>query len=140
MMVQIYLICTFFIRCWCSFWNYRTLTLLIAFIVISSISFLYYGSAIFINPSIKKEFERYGLEKFRKLVGCLQLLGGVGLLVGFLFQPILVISSGGLALLMLFGFVVRIKIKDGFLLSLPSFIFMILNLYICIQSVDFKVL
>jgi len=108
--------------------------LLIALIVISSISFLYYGSAIFINSSIKKEFERYGLKKFRNLVGCLQLLGGVGLLVGLLFQPILIISSGGIALLMLFGFGVRIKMKDGFLLTLPSFIFMILNLYIFIQS------
>jgi hypothetical protein len=109
--------------------------LLIALIVISSISFLYYGSAIFINSSIKKEFERYGLKKFRNIVGCLQLLGGVGLLVGLLFQPILIISSGGIALLMLFGLGVRIKMKDGFLLTLPSFIFMILNLYIFIQSI-----
>ena len=109
--------------------------MLFALIIISSISFLYYGSAIFFNSSVRKEFERFGLRKFTNLVGSLQLLGGVGLLVGLLFQPILIISSGGIALLMLFGLGVRIKMKDGFLLTLPSFIFMILNLYIFIQSI-----
>ena len=83
---------------------------------------------------MKTEFERYGLLRFRKLVGYLQLLGGFGLLLGLMFQPILIISSGGLALLMLLGFGVRLKMKDGFLLSLPSLIFMALNLYICIES------
>ena len=86
---------------------------------------------------MKTEFERYGLQKFRKLVGYLQLLGGFGLLLGLMFQPILIVSSGGLALLMLLGFGVRLKMKDGFLLSLPSLIFMILNLYICIQATGF---
>ena len=84
---------------------------------------------------MKEEFNRYGLDKFRNLVGSLQLLGGAGLLIGIIWQPILIISSGGLALLMLIGFGVRIKMKDGFLLSLPAFVFMILNMYICIQSI-----
>lgn len=87
------------------------------------------------KSGMKEEFERYGLDKFRNVIGGLQLLGGAGLLVGLIWQPILIISSGGLALLMLIGFGVRIKMKDGFLPSLPSFIFMILNSYICIQAV-----
>ena len=86
---------------------------------------------------MKLEFERYELQKFRKLVGYLQLLGGFGLILGLIFQPILIFASGGLALLMFLGFGVRLKMKDGFLLSLPSLIFMILNLYICIQATGF---
>ncbi|AMR33968.1 hypothetical protein A0256_22225 [Mucilaginibacter sp. PAMC 26640] len=100
-------------------------------IVISAVAFLFYGFSFFINSGMKEEFERYGLTKFRKLTGCLQLLGGAGLLAGLICQPILVLASGGLFLLMLIGFGVRVKMKDGFLESLPSFIFMLLNGYIC---------
>jgi len=101
--------------------------LLIILTVISSLSFIYYGITFFIHAGMTEEFERYGIGKFRNLVGILQLLGGIGLLVGLAWQPILIISSGGLALLMLIGFGVRIKMKDGFLLSMPSFAFMVLN-------------
>jgi uncharacterized membrane protein len=40
------------------------------------------------------------------------------------------LGSGGLALLMFLGFIVRIKIRDGFLRSSPAFIYMIINLII----------
>ncbi|UKT65846.1 DoxX family protein [Pedobacter mucosus] len=79
---------------------------------------------------MEAEFTRYGLDKYRILVGYLQLLGGIGLLVGLKIPLILTVSAGGLSLLMLMGFLVRIKMKDSFLLSLPSFLFMILNCYI----------
>ena len=85
---------------------------------------------------MKEEFERYELNKFRKLIGFLQLLGGSGLLVGLICLPILVIASGGLALLMMIGFGVRLKMKDGFWESMPSFLFMLLNFYICIQAIN----
>lgn len=84
---------------------------------------------------MKKEFERYGLDKFRKMTGLLQLLGGCGLLVGLACQQILIISSGGLALLMFIGFGIRVKMKDGFLMSLPSFGFMVVNSWICMLAV-----
>lgn len=83
---------------------------------------------------MKEEFERYGLDKFRGLIGVLQLLGGSGLLLGLVWHLILVIASGGLALLMLIGFLVRVKMKDGFLQSMPSFIFMLVNAYICFSA------
>jgi uncharacterized membrane protein YphA (DoxX/SURF4 family) len=109
--------------------------LLTVLTLVSSVSFLYYGATFFFNSGMQEEFDRYGLNKFRNLVGGLQLLGGIGLLAGQLWQPILVVSSGGLAVLMLMGFIVRVKMKDGFLPSLPSFIFMILNAYICMRAV-----
>ncbi|RKR85314.1 DoxX-like protein [Mucilaginibacter gracilis] len=109
--------------------------LLTILIIFSAVAFLFYGMLFFANSGMKQEFERYGLDRFRKLVGLLQLLGGLGLLVGLIWQPALVISSGGLSLLMAIGFGVRLKMKDGFLQSLPSFIFMLLNGYICFAAI-----
>lgn len=78
---------------------------------------------------------RYGLPKFRNLTGYLQLIGAVGLIVGLSFSPILlIISSLGLCLLMLAGFAVRIKIKDNFFKSSPSFGFAVLNLFIALKA------
>ena len=83
---------------------------------------------------MQNEFKRFELEKFTTLIGMLELLGGIGLLVGIWVSFILLISSGGLALLMLLGFGVRIKVKDGFWLSFPSLFFMLLNLYVFIVA------
>ncbi len=111
--------------------------LLKTLIVISALSFIYYGLTFFINSKMKEEFDRYELAKFRNLVGFLQLLGGFGLLVGLMWNLILIISAGGLALLMLIGFGVRIKMKDGLLESLPSFIFMLINGYIFFAAINY---
>ena len=96
-----------------------------------SISFLFYGISYFKSAHLQQEFVRYGLQKFGSLTAVLELLGAVGLLVGMVSPLILILASGGLALLMLLGFGVRMKIGDGFWLSLPSFLFMLLNGYIC---------
>jgi len=79
---------------------------------------------------MKDEFKRYGLEKFALLTSILQMLGGIGLIVGLLVHPILLISSAGLSILMLFGFSVRLKIKDGFWQSLPALSYFMLNSYL----------
>ena len=81
------------------------------------------------------EFKRFGLPKFAIFIGVLEILGGLGLLVGLKIPVILLLSSGGLALLMLLGVSVRIKIKDSILLSTPAFVLMLLNLYIFVASV-----
>jgi uncharacterized membrane protein YphA (DoxX/SURF4 family) len=105
-------------------------------VIVSAISFLYYGATFFTSSAMEEEFLRYDLDKFRKLVGRLQLLGGAGLLVGFFWKPGLLIASGGLCLLMAIGFGVRIKMKDGIIASLPSFIFMLINGYIFFVAVS----
>ena len=79
---------------------------------------------------MKGEFKRYGLDRFRVLVGSLQLLGALGLLIGTRRPNVLLVASGGLGLLMLLGFTVRIKIKDSLWLSLPSFFYMAICFYI----------
>ena len=61
---------------------------------------------------MSKEFKRFGIPQFQKLTGMLQILGGLALLIGSWKFPLLAfIGAAGLALLMLLGSVVRIKIK-----------------------------
>ena len=79
---------------------------------------------------MKNEFKRFGLESIGALTAVLELLGAFGLLAGLKFPLLLLISAGGLAVLMFLGLVVRIKVKDSFWLSLPAVFFMILNAYI----------
>ena len=79
---------------------------------------------------MKSEFERFRLKQLGLFVIILEILGAFGLLVGLFLKPILLISSGGLAVLMLLGFITRIRSKDGFLVSFPAIFYMILNGYI----------
>lgn len=97
----------------------------------SACSFLFFGLACFINPQMKMEFKRYGLASYRNLVGGLQLLGSIGTLVGVFFFPVVLkFAAAGLCLLMILGFLVRLKIKDSFLQSTPSLVYAVLNGYI----------
>jgi uncharacterized membrane protein len=62
-------------------------------------------------------------------------LGAVGLIIGLYLSPLLMLlASLGLCLLMLAGFIVRLKINDNFMQSSPSFIFAALNLFIAIKT------
>ena len=113
------------------------MNLLTVLILISSLSFLGYGIAYFTSPQMKSEFKRFGLEKAGTLTAVLEIIGAVGLLVGLKVQPILLISAGGLALLMLLGVVTRIRVKDSLWISLPALFFMLLNAYIFFMSLPF---
>ncbi len=110
------------------------MTLLYALIVFSSLSFLGYGIAYFTSTKMKSEFKRFGLEKIGTLTAVLELLGAIGLLVGLGFNIILLISSAGLALLMLSGVLVRIKVGDAIRAALPALFYLLLNAYIFFMS------
>lgn len=84
---------------------------------------------------MREEFDRFRLSKYATLTGALELIGGIGLLVGLKFIIVLLLSSGGFALLMLLGFGVRLKMKDGFWLTFPSVFFMIINICIFLIAV-----
>ena len=85
---------------------------------------------------MKLEFKRYGLAQFRVLTGSLEIIGAAGLLVGLFFNPLLIAAAAGLSLLMLLGFATRLVIKDPFWQCLPSFIFLLVNLYILYLSLQ----
>ena len=112
------------------------MNLLHMLILISSLSFLAYGITYFVFSNMKSEFKRFGLEKFGILIAILEILGAFGLLVGLLINPILLISSGGLAILMLLGVAVRLKVKDSLWILSPALLLMILNSYIFIKSMQ----
>jgi hypothetical protein len=48
----------------------------------------------------------------------------------------LLVASIGLCLLMLAGFIVRLKIKDNFIKSSPAFTFAAINLLIAIKTLS----
>lgn len=110
--------------------------LLSALLFFCSISFIWYGFKCLYSEKMFNEFQRFGLSKYRKLTGTLQLIGGIGLMLSFIYPLLTLFSSAGMALLMLLGVLVRIKIKDGILLSIPAFVLMLLNLYILFASYD----
>ena len=104
--------------------------LLISCVLFSSFSFLAYSISYFISPHMKTEFERFKLKKIGIVVIILEILGAIGVVVGLFFKPILLISSGGLALLMLLAIIIRIKSKDNFWAFLPAIFYFILNTFI----------
>lgn len=104
--------------------------LFISCVLVSSFSFLAYSISYFVTPKMKNEFKRFEVEKLGLLTIILEILGAVGLLAGLLLKPFLFISSAGLALLMLFALIFRIKSKDSLLVSLPAIFYMLLNTFI----------
>ena len=75
------------------------------------------------------EFIRFGLTKSqRQGTGVLQILGALGILAGTIYPSIGLVAATGLSVLMLLGFGVRLKIKDSFVQSFPSFLMLVLNL------------
>ncbi len=84
---------------------------------------------------MEQEFARYGLARFRKIVGILQLAGAGGLLVGVISFPGLgQLAASGLSILMFLGVCVRIKIKDTLIQTIPAFAYMLLNAYLAITG------
>ena len=110
------------------------MTLLALLTVFSSAAFLGYGLWCVTSLWMEREFARFGLAHLRVLTGSLEVLGGVGLLVGLSWPPALWLSSGGLALLMLCGVGVRVRVGDGLVQMVPALGLMLLNLYILVAA------
>jgi len=97
-------------------------------------AFVAYGLSCLRSESMKAEFRRFGLERLRVLTGVLEVLGGLGLLVGLVWPPAMWLSSGGLALLMMLGVGVRVRVKDSLLQTLPALVLMLVNGFILFAS------
>ena len=102
--------------------------------VFSSATFLGYGLLCLTSLSMQREFTRFGLPHLRVLTGSLEVLGGVGLVVGLKWPPALWLSSAGLALLMLCGVGVRVSVGDSLVQMVPALGLMLLNLYILVAA------
>jgi uncharacterized membrane protein YphA (DoxX/SURF4 family) len=102
----------------------------IILVSLSGVIFFSYGTSCLINSGMKEEFQRFGLTRFRRLVGLLELLGGLGSMLGLIYPYLLILSSAGLSVLMLMGVVVRIRLKDPLIQISPAILLMLLNGYI----------
>lgn len=100
----------------------------------SAISFFVFGSACFVPGYMRGEFARYGLPRHRHLVGLLEILGAGGLLAGQRLPWLGQLAAAGLALLMVLGVGVRIRIKDSLLQTLPALAYLALNVYLCVAG------
>lgn len=109
-----------------------------AFHVANAISiglFLFYGVLCLFADGMIEEFERYGLSRFRRLTGALEVLGAVGLTAGYLFPAVGVLSAAGLALLMTLGLGVRIKVRDPWMETVPADFLLGVNLFIAVELI-----
>ena len=79
---------------------------------------------------MRGEFIRFGLAKWRVLTGILQIIGALGLGLGIKYSSLGVLASFGLAILMLLGFITRLRINDGISETAPSLLLMFLTMYL----------
>ncbi len=112
------------------------MTLTRALTVFSAVAFIAYGIACVSSKSMVGDFRRFHLEHLRIFTGILEILGGIGLLVGLWWLPAQVIAGSGLALLMLCAFALRLHVRDSVAASLPSFVLLLLNGYIVIRALQ----
>ncbi len=101
-----------------------------ASIVVSSTLFLFYGIACLCFEGMRRDFDRFGLSRLRTLVGTLEVLGALGLIAGQLWPPLVPLSAGGLALLMLVGVATRVHMLDSLAQTLPALVLMCVNLFV----------
>lgn len=97
---------------------------------LSAVAFLFYGVVCLSTSRMKVEFERYGLARYRHLVGALECLGALGLLVGYFNRPVLIVAAAGLALTMLMGIATRIRIGDSLAQTFPAIVLLIMNAFV----------
>jgi hypothetical protein len=105
-----------------------------AAIVVSAVLFLVYGLLCLFSDGMEAEFARFGLARYRRATGGLEVLGGLGLIVGLVVPEVLVVASGGLALLMLLGVIARLRVRDPILETLPAAILLVVNGVILVEA------
>ena len=103
--------------------------------IFTAISFIVYGINSFISNRMISEFKRWGLEKRRKEIGGLQLVCGIGALIGLKLNPILIFSAVILIIMMIVAIYVRIKIKDNISEIIPALAYLILGIIILQHSI-----
>ena len=102
--------------------------------IFSGVSFIFYGILALVSKKMILEYNRWGYAEQRFLIGALQMLGGLGLLLGLYFNLLIPLSSASLMLLMLAAIGVRINIKEQPIKILPALFFAIINFSILINS------
>jgi hypothetical protein len=98
--------------------------------------FLGYGVACLFANGMVTEFERFGLSRFRRLTGSLEVLGALGLLIGYAVPWLQLLSAVGLAMLMLLGVATRIRVRDSLFETVPAGALFLVNAFIAYYTWD----
>ncbi len=98
--------------------------------LISALAFLFYGFQFIFNPKFTTEFERYKLPALRQLTGILEIAGALGIVGGHFYHHSVWLAALGLAILMIFAIITRIRIRDTFIQILPAVVLLALNVFI----------
>ena len=106
----------------------------LSILLFSAISFLFYGITSFFSKRMLSEYDRWGYKDYRILLGCLQFLGGIGLLIGLINSTLLTVASFLLTFMMITAVFVRIKIKDTIPQMFPAILYTVLNFIILYNS------
>ena len=99
-------------------------------ILISALSFFYFGLNSLFSKKMLVEYNRWGFAKYRQIIGSLQFLASFGLVAGLYFKYLVSIVSFLLFVMMVFAVFTRIKVNDSFIETLPAIMYAILNLFI----------
>jgi uncharacterized membrane protein YphA (DoxX/SURF4 family) len=102
---------------------------------VSILLFLYYGLICLFAEGMIEEFHHFGIPQFRRLTGVLETLGAIGLACGYAFPFLVAPSAGGLALLMLLGIAVRVKVRDTLVDILPAGFLLVITAFIAVQAI-----
>ena len=106
---------------------------------VSIVLFLYYGTSVLVSDAMAAEFERFGLSRFRRLTGGLEVLGALGLLLGYLVPHFDIAASAGLTVLMVAGVIVRFRSGDSLVDALPALVMAPINAFIFIHAIGITV-
>ena len=98
-----------------------------AIILFTGISFIIYGVNSFYSRRMISEFKRWGYKKHRKTISSLQILGGLGLLIGLKINILLIASSLCLSIMMFVAIIVRVGINDNVARILPAITYLMLS-------------
>ena len=101
---------------------------------LSILAFGSYGVLTLLSRDMAAEFERYGLGRLRVFIAISQIVGSLGLLAGYYSRPLLLVSAGGLTVMMLLALLVRIRIRDPLVAMIPAFVLMCLNLLLFLRA------
>tara|TARA_B100000678_G_scaffold166414_1_gene138961 strand:- start:217 stop:471 length:255 start_codon:yes stop_codon:yes gene_type:complete len=84
---------------------------------------------------MKSEYARWGYNNQRKIVGSLQLLGGIGLILGLQINVLLITTSFCFIMMMTMAIFIRVKIRDNITDILPAITYLFLSILIFYNSI-----
>lgn len=103
-------------------------------LMMTSAAFLVYGLQIFVSRYMSAEYKRYGMSVLQKnIVGCIQIGGAIGLIVGIRYPILGLITSFGFVIMMSIALLVRWQLKDRPIEFLPAFILFWVNAWLCLS-------